>query len=219
MQNNNPNQNVPSSPGDEKAKLEIEKLNEEIKELSKKWYRKPQYISAILPTLIATVSLIGLFLNGNFETKSQQLQLKKERLEFENIKFEAAVKNTHDSLLVITDSLSKRIISLKDSLFGLNNKSLSDKKSRDSADRKIKDLLVQLQTNQSNTSKSKSLIELSNLFSQSEKKLSEYMSQVEFLKQEIHAQKDAYDKLRFEKNDIIINLLHKLDTMQPLYHQ
>jgi chromosome segregation ATPase len=88
-----------------KQQLEIDKLNAEIRELNKSWYKKPVYLAAMLPAFVAIVSVIILYLNGNFEVKNKELQVRKEALDLDIRKFE-----------IKKDSLAKEIKRSEDTI-------------------------------------------------------------------------------------------------------
>jgi hypothetical protein len=63
--------------------LEREKLTLEIEQLKQPWWRKPPYILAALPTLLAIVSLIYAFANGYFQEVAIKLENQRHDLERE----------------------------------------------------------------------------------------------------------------------------------------
>jgi chromosome segregation ATPase len=64
-----------------KEDLETEKLRLEIADLKKRWWKRPVYIAALFPTLLALTTLIYGFSNGYFQAAS-------ERIKAENVKLE-----------------------------------------------------------------------------------------------------------------------------------
>lgn len=89
-----PDTNQPTEPAntlplenDRKKELELEKLAHEVKDLKRFWLFKPQYVSAILPTIAAFTSVIILIANSRYDVKTQLLQLKRDKLELEVARF------------------------------------------------------------------------------------------------------------------------------------
>ena len=61
--------------------LEREKLALEIEQLKQPWWKKPTYILAALPTLLAVVSVIYGFANGYFQAAAIKLENQKRDVE------------------------------------------------------------------------------------------------------------------------------------------
>src|SRR5215207_2595796 len=60
-----------------KAKLELEKLNLEIQDLRRDWWKKPAYIAALFPTFLALLTLVYGFSNGYFQAMAVKLENQK----------------------------------------------------------------------------------------------------------------------------------------------
>lgn len=71
--------------------LEREKLLLEIEELKKKWWKKPSYIAALFPTVLALVTLIYGFTNGYFQASFIKLENQKHDLVIEKEKLKAEI--------------------------------------------------------------------------------------------------------------------------------
>lgn len=109
-----------------KDDLEKEKIDLEIKELKRKWYKKKEYLQILLPTIIAFFSLIYAIVTGFFSTKYEQFELKKEQLKTETLYFEqkkeqllsnnASLKTSNDSLAEVLQKKNVAINSLKNEL-------------------------------------------------------------------------------------------------------
>src|SRR5687767_2687642 len=63
--------------------LEKEKLQLEIAELSRAWWKKPAYIGAALPTILALMTIVYGFVTGYFQSEFRRLQNDKAVLERE----------------------------------------------------------------------------------------------------------------------------------------
>lgn len=74
---------------EETAALERRKLALEIAELERPWWKRPSYILAALPTLLAVVALTVGFLNGFFSAQLTKLENQKHDIEAQVKEFEA----------------------------------------------------------------------------------------------------------------------------------
>lgn len=81
----------------EKLKTEHEKLILEKEELKKTWFRKPQWWSALLPTLIGILTLWAAYSTGIFGI--QRLQNEKVQLQDTIQKVTLNLKNIRDTIL------------------------------------------------------------------------------------------------------------------------
>ena len=73
---------------EEKDSLELRKLSLEIAELERRWWKRPNYILAALPTLLAIAALSVGFLNGFFSAQLTKLDNQKHDLETQIKEFE-----------------------------------------------------------------------------------------------------------------------------------
>jgi hypothetical protein len=111
------NQNQQASNSERKQELELKKLNLEISELEKPWFKKPNFI---VPLIGAMSSIFILWVTGFFNTKIESLSNKREILNFENAKLEERknslvndIKNLRDSLKIATKpNLSIQVVSV-----------------------------------------------------------------------------------------------------------
>lgn len=76
----------------QKEDLEREKLRLEIEQLKEVWWKKPAYMLAALPTLLAVLSLIYGFANGYFQATAVKLENQKHELAVQKGELEARVK-------------------------------------------------------------------------------------------------------------------------------
>jgi hypothetical protein len=72
----------------EKASLELRKLSLEITDLERPWWKRPTYILAALPTLLALIALSVGFLNGYFSAQWTKFENQKHDLEAQVKEFE-----------------------------------------------------------------------------------------------------------------------------------
>ena len=73
----------------QKLRLEIEKLQDEIGSQRLPWWRKPVYIAAIFPTVLALVGATAAFVTGYVQTQYQLVQYQKEQLKTDREKYES----------------------------------------------------------------------------------------------------------------------------------
>jgi hypothetical protein len=91
---------------DEKDFLALRKLTLEIAEMERPWWKRPAYILAALPTLLAIVALSVAFLNGFFGAQLTKLDNQRHDLEAEIIRFEG----TRNALLTQNEKLKEDIL-------------------------------------------------------------------------------------------------------------
>lgn len=104
--------------------LEKEKLELEIKILSRNMKFRTDFFKALLPTILAILSLLYAFGSGFFEVKSESLRIEQHQLQMEIAQFE----ETKKELLQVNQSLRNQQILLIDSLRGQSeNLSLYEK--------------------------------------------------------------------------------------------
>jgi hypothetical protein len=106
----------------EKGKLLLEqkKIELEIKELERRWYKKTTFWVSAFPAILTISSLVWAFCSGLLNVKAEQLSLKKNELEFDIKRFEVQkdtlkwtiqqITNERDSL---QSKLGKDIAALK----------------------------------------------------------------------------------------------------------
>jgi len=73
---------------DEKHSLELRKLALQIADLERPWWKRPAYILAALPTLLAIVALSVAFFNGFFSAQLTKLENQRHDLEAQVTEFE-----------------------------------------------------------------------------------------------------------------------------------
>ena len=74
---------------EEAGALQLKKLSLEIAELERPWWKRPNYILAALPTLLAIAALSVGFLNGFFSAQLTKLENQRHDLEAQIKDFEA----------------------------------------------------------------------------------------------------------------------------------
>lgn len=88
----------------EKDSLELKKLALEIAEMERSWWKRPTYILAALPTLLAIVALVVGTLNGFFSAQLTKLENQKHDLEAQVKEFEVK----RDALHLENENLTKK---------------------------------------------------------------------------------------------------------------
>src|SRR5258708_5713514 len=68
---------------DEKDALELRKLALEIAEMERSWWKRPTYILAALPTLLAVIALSVGFVNGYFSAQLTKLENQRHDIELQ----------------------------------------------------------------------------------------------------------------------------------------
>lgn len=92
--------------------LELRKLALEIAELERPWWKRPNYILAALPTLLAIVALSVGFLNGFFSAQLTKLENQRHALELQVKEFET----TKEQLRKENEQLKKDKQALSDEI-------------------------------------------------------------------------------------------------------
>lgn len=87
---NTPEPEVPSE-----SSLALKKLALEVADLERPWWKRPNYILAALPTLLAIVALSVGFLNGFFSAQLTKLENQRHDLEAQVKEFEAKRDDLH----------------------------------------------------------------------------------------------------------------------------
>ena len=100
--------NEPQTELEIQKSLELKKLTLEIAELERPWWKRPAYILAALPTLLAMIALSVGFINGYF---SAQLT----KLENQRHDIEAQVKEFESRRDVLNSELAQVKLRLEDS--------------------------------------------------------------------------------------------------------
>lgn len=95
-----------------KNEYEVKKLDLEIKELQKPWWKKHTYLGILLTTLIAGATAFGAFRSGVFDVKYERLQLEKVKLELDARFLSNKYKRIADSLSVIARSLENKKLAM-----------------------------------------------------------------------------------------------------------
>ena len=72
---------LPSPVTEHMAELQARKLDLEIKELSRPWWQKPAFLSALFPLFIGALAVFVAYNRGFFDTQAALLELKRERLQ------------------------------------------------------------------------------------------------------------------------------------------
>src|SRR5882762_10361168 len=96
---------------DEKGSLELRKLALEIADLERPWWRRPAYVLAALPTLLAFATVLVAVFSGYFQAAYIKLENQKHDIEAQVKEFEAKREELHqqyDSLRQQYDSLHQQ---------------------------------------------------------------------------------------------------------------
>ena len=93
--------------GNEKERLEIEKLKAEIAELETPPWRKPAYLAVFLPVGLAVMTLVTGWVTGYFNTERMRLNNEKIRLENETNNLRTAGKDIVARMQTVNSSLQK----------------------------------------------------------------------------------------------------------------
>ena len=121
----------------QKKELEVNKLEEEIKqirinnsELSKKWYKRPQWIMALSPIIVGVLTLTVAWASGFLQAQNSLNKIQEEKFERKKDSINKAisklilskdsVKQILDSLMIDKTSLDTAYQELKRQNFALN---------------------------------------------------------------------------------------------------
>jgi DNA repair exonuclease SbcCD ATPase subunit len=133
---------TPLSP-DERTKLEIEKLQAEVRELQMAFWKKPAYLGVFLPVGLAVITLFAAIVTGYFSAERKRLEAEKAQLQSEL----NAMNSKKDTLEVQTTQLRKDgqaiVTQLRTSLDAM-------KKAADDKDGQLADLIKKLDTGKAN---------------------------------------------------------------------
>jgi len=97
---------------DEKPMLELKKLALEIADLERPWWKRPAYVLAALPTVLAIIALSVGFLNGFFSAQLTKLDNQRHDLEAQVREFET----TRNSLFSQNQKLQQEIVAKQEIL-------------------------------------------------------------------------------------------------------
>ena len=83
MDSKTPDASVPplSAMTEHMAERQVRKLDLEIKELSRPWWQKPAFLSALFPLFVGVLAVFVAYNRGFFDTQAALLELKRERLQ------------------------------------------------------------------------------------------------------------------------------------------
>ncbi len=108
----------------EETSLELKKLALEIAELERPWWKRPSFVLASLPAILATLTLLYGLTNGYFSTAFAKLENQKIALGNEIHDFEVK----RDALHAENDRLSGENAKIKQVLEGRTQEAISRKK-------------------------------------------------------------------------------------------
>lgn len=100
----------------EKLQLEIDKLNNENRELNKSWWKKPQYIAAFSPLILGVVTLITAFASGFLQNQAKLNEIQKLTFEQDKQKYQTTINELNERILIASvkeKMLTKSVDSLK----------------------------------------------------------------------------------------------------------
>ena len=108
-----------------KQELEILKLEQEIKNLKKEWFKNPAYLGFLFPSLVAIISFVYAIFNGVFDMKYQQYKIEKASLEYDVKLFQDNKKyqmKQRDSAISEIESAKSQLSNLQLIITSLQNK-------------------------------------------------------------------------------------------------
>jgi len=94
--------------------LEREKLILEIQQLKGQWWKKPAYVLAALPTLLAVLSVVYGFANGYFQAAAVKLENQKHDLQVEIREFSKEREELVRQNKELNDQISRQQAQLKE---------------------------------------------------------------------------------------------------------
>lgn len=97
---------------DERDSLQLKKLTLEIAEMERLWWKRPTYILAALPTLLAIIALSIGFLNGFFSAQLTKLDNQKHDLEAQIREFQG----TRNALTTENETLRQDLVNKQEKL-------------------------------------------------------------------------------------------------------
>ncbi|MDZ7649812.1 MAG: hypothetical protein U5K54_23215 [Cytophagales bacterium] len=105
--------------------LQREKIELEIKDLKREWYKRKDYLQILLPTTLAMLSLVYALVSEFLSSKYEQLQLQKEQLKLEVLYFEEKKQTlilSNTNLTMLKDSLVNSLKGEKDLMENLRTR-------------------------------------------------------------------------------------------------
>jgi len=102
---------------DERDSLQLKKLALEIAELERPWWKRPSYILAALPTLLAIVGLSVVYFNGFFSAQLTKLENQRHDIENQIKEFEG----TRNTLIIQNQKLQNDISAKQSTLNEIND--------------------------------------------------------------------------------------------------
>jgi hypothetical protein len=88
--------------------LELEKLGLEVTQLKQPWWRRPTYVLAGLPTLLALGSLVYGLANGYFQAVAVKLENQRHDLEIEVRQFNERKQDLERQIKALSDELQQK---------------------------------------------------------------------------------------------------------------
>ncbi len=92
---------------DERELLELEKLRFEIRELTKPWWKRPQYLAVFVPLWISAFALIAAWASGWFDLERQTLKKEKMVLQRDLSSLRLQIARSRESLASTQAILAK----------------------------------------------------------------------------------------------------------------
>ena len=90
---------------DDKTKLELKKLELEIRELARPILRRPAFLGAFVPLMLAIVALASTTLTGFFDERMAALRDQRRQLEVEIKNKSAEIENKEEELMYLEDQM------------------------------------------------------------------------------------------------------------------
>lgn len=178
----------------EKLRLEIDKLKNENRELTKPILSRPQYIAALSPIIVGILTLIVAWWSGFLQAQSKLNEVQKLSFQQEKVKYQDSIKKFQDDIKKISDK------SYLDSLRGtilvnsIDSLKLLETKAKQKLDSFLSD-------NRNASEKVLSLIKENGLLQDRLSKLTETLSYVTITGEKY---RKIVDSLAYSKNTIVI---------------
>lgn len=97
---------MPTKQNDQKERLELQKLENEIRDQNRRWWFKPAYIAAFSPLLLGILTIIVTWSTGILSDTKRDNEFDKKQIQHELRILNERRSSLHDSIQVILDSLS-----------------------------------------------------------------------------------------------------------------
>ena len=89
-----------------KEQLEVRKIELEISQLTLSWWKRPAYIAALVPTVVALVSVLAAFLTGVFDARQAEIDASVKLLKAEQLSLELKTSELRSQESTLTQEIS-----------------------------------------------------------------------------------------------------------------